>query len=340
MGVRYSQGHLYVADHMKGEIVRVDTGNKSKEVIASGLVGLDNLAFDSRDRLYVSHAEDGSIYEIFINGTKRMVSPGGMVGPGGVALMPHSDGESVFVADTFSIREFNGLTGEDRGIERSIIGIPTGIITPDTVSSDGDNLVLASSFDNAVQVWNPEKKEIVEEHLNFSVPINAIRFQDDLIVVELGYDQGAARIVRVSDRERISIADSSDGLVVPVGLAVAKKNLWVSDWATGKVLQIIADGRQLDTPIQVTQNLSFPEGLAIDNEGNLLVIETGARRLSRIEITTGEVSTVAENLELGLEAIPGLMPTYIFNGVAVGPSGAIYVTGDVANVLYRIELKS
>jgi glucose/arabinose dehydrogenase len=82
---------------------------------------------------------------------------------------------------------------------------------------------LSSSFDNAVQVWNPETREIVEEHLNFSVPISAIRFQGNLIVAELGNEQGAARI---------------------------------------------------------------------------------------------------------------------FNGVAVGPSGAIYITGDVANVLYRIEPKS
>ena len=335
-----SQGHLYVADHMKGEIVYVDLMNRSKKVIASGLIGLDNLALNSRDRLFVSHAEDGSIYEIFINGTKRIVSPGGMVGPGGVAVMPHSDGESVFVADTFTIREFNGLTGEDRGIERSIIGIPGGIISPDTVSTDGDNLVLASSFDNAVQVWNPKKKEIIEEHQNFSVPINAIRFQGDLIVVELGYEQGAARIVRVSNNERISIANSSDGLIVPAGLAAAKNDLWVSDWATGNVLQLIANGRKLDTPIQVAKNLSFPEGLAVDNDGNLLVIETGARRLSRIDIKTGKVTTLAENLKLGLETIPGMMPTYMFNGVAVGPSGTIYVTGDVDNVLYRIEPES
>jgi sugar lactone lactonase YvrE len=171
------------------------------------------------------------------------------------------------------------------------------------------------------------------------VPINAIRFQDNLIVAELGNEQGAARIVQVGAGGRVSLADSSDGLVVPAGLAAAENNLWVSDWATGKVLQIIADGQQMETPIQVTKDMSFPEGLAVDDKGNLLVIETGARRLSRIEITTGEVSTLAENLDLGLETIPGLMP-YIFNGVAVGPSGAIYVTGDVSNVLYRIEPKS
>jgi hypothetical protein len=32
-------------------------------------------------------------------------------------------------------------------------------------------------------------------------------------------------------------------------------------------------------------------------------------------------------------------PTYFFHGVAVGPSGDIYVSGDVDNVLYRIRDK-
>jgi glucose/arabinose dehydrogenase len=69
------------------------------------------------------------------------------------------------------------------------------------------------------------------------------------------------------------------------------------------------------------------------------VVETGAGRLSRIDTKTGKVRTVAENLALGFEAISGSTPTYIFRGVAVGPSGAIYVMSDVANVLYRIEPK-
>ena len=46
------------------------------------------------------------------------------------------------------------------------------------------------------------------------------------------------------------------------------------------------------------------------------------------------VRGIAEGLEIGF---PSEHPTWIFNGVAVGPSGAIYVTGDIANVLYRIE---
>jgi hypothetical protein len=49
------------------------------------------------------------------------------------------------------------------------------------------------------------------------------------------------------------------------------------------------------------------------------------------------VEVIAEGLELGFD-YSAAAPMLFFNGVAVGPSGAIYVTGDKANVLYRIEI--
>jgi glucose/arabinose dehydrogenase len=88
--------------------------------------------------------------------------------------------------------------------------------------------------------------------------------------------------------------------------------------------------------VPVAFGLANPEGLALDVDGSLLVVEAGARRLSRVDLTTGEKSVVVEGLELGVEASPGFPPTWTFNGVAVGHSGAIYITGDVGGVLYRI----
>ena len=332
-----SKGSLHVADYYEGEILRVDAETGRKEVIARLPSGLDNLAFDSHDRLFVSHGQDGSIFEVLADGTTRTVSPGGMIVAGsGVAVLPRSDGESVFVADLFTLREFDGLTGEERSVERHYIGAP-GITSPETVSPDGDNLVLSSVFSNTVQVWSPETREVLEEYTDFAVPINAIRFQGDLIVIELGFEAGACRVTRASDEGRVILADSADGLVLPVGLAATDDDLWVSDWATGMCIRIVADGEPLAEPIPVATNLSAPEGLAVAPDGSLLVVETGVGRLSSIDLETGKVSTVAEGLLLGAEGAEGYPPSWIFNGVAVGSSGVIYVTGDIANVLYRIE---
>jgi DNA-binding beta-propeller fold protein YncE len=100
------------------------------------------------------------------------------------------------------------------------------------------------------------------------------------------------------------------------------------------VLKIVADGKQLDRPIHVAKGLTYPEGLAVDLDGSLLVVEGEARRLTRIDPVTGSKTTVAEDLDICLQ---GDHPTWVFNGVAVGPSGTIYVTGDVTNSLYALR---
>jgi sugar lactone lactonase YvrE len=324
-----SQGRLYVGDQMRGEISRVDTETGSKEVIATNLPGLDNIAFDSHDRLFAANAQDGSISEALSNGTTRTVSPGGMIAPMGVAVLAGAGGESVFLADLYTLRQFDGLTGEEKSLERGYIAV-SRLTTPMTVSADGNHLILSSWFGSAVQVWNPDTREVVED-LDFAFPLNAIRFKGDLVVA------GLTSLVRASAADPEVRETLAEGLDTPAGLAATDDDLWVSEWGTGRVLQIVADGEALSEPVLVATGLSSPEGLALTPGGSLLVVEAGAGRLSRIDLATGEVSAIAEGLQLGAEGIPGFPGTWGFNGVAVGPSGTIYVTGDIGNVLYRIE---
>ena len=79
-----------------------------------------------------------------------------------------------------------------------------------------------------------------------------------------------------------------------------------------------------------------PEGLALDGRGGLLVVETGRRRLARIDLASRAVTTVAGDLAMGrMGAEPTTPPHLTLNGVAVAPSGTIFVSGD--DVVYRIE---
>ncbi|MGV7225223.1 MAG: hypothetical protein ACQ9MH_27380 [Nitrospinales bacterium] len=334
-----SKGYLYVTDFMRGEVLRVNVTTGNKEVISSNLSRLDNLAFDSKGRLFVSQEDDGSIFEILSNGTKRTVSSGGMIAPGGVAVS--SNGKSVFIADLFTLREFD-LTGKEISSERNVMGISEGILAPNTVSSYGDKLVLSSWISNAVQIWDPKTHQAFKTIMyppDFSVmPLNAIQFQGDLVISELKSDGTGGSVARMNVDDSSNKSILVDGLM-PAGLAAIDNNLYVSDWSTGTILQIVKDGKQI-TPIQIAKNLSFPEGLAVDNKGDLLVVETGAGRLSRINMKNQKVSIVAEGLDLGAQASRDASPTWMFNGVTVDQSGTIFVTGDIANVLYRIESKS
>jgi sugar lactone lactonase YvrE len=82
--------------------------------------------------------------------------------------------------------------------------------------------------------------------------------------------------------------------------------------------------------------LALPEGIAV-SDGALLVVETGARRLSRIDLESRTSTPLARDLAVHVESQGDFPPTMIFNGVATDGTYA-YVTGDRENVLYRIRL--
>ena len=90
---------------------------------------------------------------------------------------------------------------------------------------------------------------------------------------------GTGSVVRLQGEEREILADSNTGIVVPAGLAATEEDLWVSDWATGTVWQLVAGGELLVQPLAVASGLAFPEGLAVGADGNLLVVETVNRQL-------------------------------------------------------------
>lgn len=318
-----AQGRLHALDQATGEVMRIDLKTKVKTVLATLPPGLDNLTFDAHGRLFVSHANAGTIFEVKADGTARTVSPGGMTGTGGVAVVQKNGGETVYVSSVFTLHEFDAQTGKPMGV--------TGLDTL-TVAPDGTNLLLSSWFANVISIWDPATHKTVALYKDFAVPINAIRFQGDLIVAELGTHS----VVRAKGADPTQRTPLATQLGVPTGLAATENELWVSDFATGKVLQLVAAGKVLAEPKVIATGLVTPEGLALTKDGQLLVVESGAHRLSAIDLATGQVTSLVTGLGLGMAGPPSVPPPWTFNGVAVSPAGTIYVNGDIDNVLYRI----
>jgi sugar lactone lactonase YvrE len=290
---------------------------------------LDNLVFDAQDCLYVSSAIDGFIFEVLPDGATRIVSEGGMVAPAGIAV----EGNSVFVAEPQAIRAFDRQTGEQMGIERSVFGV-SEVGQPITISADRKNLVTTSWLDNSVRVFNWETREAVDVYTDFAVPVNALRFRGDLIVAELG----TTSIVRAHGGDPTR-RETLATLVVPGGLAASADDLWASDWATGVIWQLVADGETLAEPQAVGQGFAFPEGLAVTPDGILIIVETGTQNLVSLDPVTGETRIIAEGLALEPPPPEGFPapPTFWFNGVAVAEDGTIYAGGRAANVIYRYD---
>ena len=321
-----SHGNLYAAADDRVYQIDPESGAYTT-VVALPAGGADNLAFDADDTMYVTNFRDGTVYSILPNGRPRVISPGGLMAPGGIAVLPDQHaGESVYIADFWTMRGYDGRNGQPGSSGRNFF-----FDSPFSASADGQNLILTSWFGNTVEVWNPDE-DLVQEMYVANVPIDAVRFQGDFAVSELG----SGSVVKLEAGSGISTPIVS-GLYVPAGLAAKGSDLWVADWASGIVWQIAANGAVLDPPAVIASGLVQPEGLAVDHDGSLLVVESGVGRVSRIDPHTGEVSLVAEGLALGAPGPDGWPPTWLLNDVTVGKNGDIYVTGDIANVVYRLR---
>ncbi|MBP1608821.1 MAG: hypothetical protein H6Q04_1056 [Acidobacteria bacterium] len=330
-----SKGRLVTNDLITGRILRKDLATGEIEVLATVPFSMDNLAIDARDQVYVSSDKDGYIAKILPMGNYVLISPGGMISPSGVAVLPRPDGgESVYVGDTWSIREFDGRTGEARSVAETSVVAPTLAVYPMGLTADGsDNLLVASAFGYVVQEYDAVNHVVLQTHADplFPgvpfMPANAVRFNGNIVAT----DAVTGLVVQRFPGGWFPIFATGGG---SMGLATNGADLWVSNYSQG-IVYSIGSG----TP--VATGLSGPEGLAYyPPDGSLLVVETNAGRLTKINPATGAKTILAEGLEFGFHFLPdGYISSDAFiDGVAVGPSGAIYVTGNKADVLYRIEI--
>lgn len=133
--------------------------------------------------------------------------------------------------------------------------------------------------------------------------------------------QTLARLVTVAGaRPRLS----TQGLSDPFGLAVdADDNLYVTDGQGGRVFRLASDG----TLTLITERLDMPSALACAPDGSLVVANTGAHTIVRVNVSDGSVTTLAGVAnQSGRQDGPPQQAK--FNGpvgIAVAPDGTIYV---------------
>lgn len=327
-----SKGMLTVLDQT-GEVFKINPLTGEKKLFITLEPGLDNQVFDSNGTLYITNNDRGWVAEILPSGKSRIISNGGMVAPQGLAVLLGSNNQdALFVGDQYNLIQFNGLSGKQENIYKAaIIPDPNALKAAQNIKADGSNLLVSSWFAGAVQVWNPKTNQVLHEYA-MGAPIDIVRFKDDIVVSDLGL----GGLVWASDRSMIIPIDNAT-LFAPGGLATNGETVWMADWGTGIIWQIGFDGKTPKTPVVVASGLSYPEGLAFEKEGNLLVVETGTSSLSRINLSTGEVTKIVDGLELSGPGLEGYPPTWGFDGVTVGLSGDIYVSGGGENVIYRIS---
>ena len=326
-----SQGRLHVIDTQRGEVVRIDLESGDREVVGRPGVGLDNLALDGDDRIFVSSFMDGSIVEVTGPETNRVVLPSSVNSPGGVA---YTAAGRLFLADGGALRELDPSTGAS---VHTVAAMVTDVGPVTSVHPHGDHLVLSGaslSGSTMVTVWDPDADAVVARVEGFEDAVDALAYGGDLIVTEYGTGS-VLRFHPDSPDDRAAIAS---GLAEPAGLALHGGDLYVTD-RSGAVLQVLDDGETVEPARTVASGLAGPEGIAADDDGVLYVVEVEAGRVTRIDPRSGEATPVVDGLALSGPEPRALGPATSIGelaGIAVG-DGALFVSAYRDNRVYRIE---
>jgi sugar lactone lactonase YvrE len=323
---------LYVVDTGTGEVWSVSLTSKAKTLVASLKPGLDNLAFDSRGRLFVTSMTDNGIYMVDKRtGAWRTIVEGKLAIPGDLAVSTDGTKDTVHVADVFSYRTVDGQSGAVIDVMRvhgETHAYPIG------VSVGPRHVLLSSWFSNTVEKVDRKTGKLVATLGDFTTPVDAVEMADGTIYVA---ELATGNLVKVSpDGKTRSIAakELRAATAMAQGQSQNQANIvYITETAAGAVLQldVLTGARKV-----VADGLTGPEGIDVGPDGRLYVAEVGRKRVIAIDPATGNQVVIASNLDIGLGSYAGGPPAMIPTGVAVARSGAIYVSSDKRNAIYKL----
>ncbi|MGZ3338482.1 MAG: Vgb family protein [Reyranella sp.] len=323
-----NRDNVFVVDAGTGGVWSVSLTSKAKKLVASMKPGLDNLAFDSRGRLFVTSMTDNGIYLVDKQtGAHRTIVEGKLAIPADLAVVSEGGKDTVHVADVFSYRTVDGQTGAVADVLRvhgDTHAYPIGI------SLGPKHTLLTSWFSNTVEKVDRKTGKLVASLGDFAAPVDALEMADGTIYVA---ELASANLVKVSadGKTRSTVVKE---LRSPVALAQGPGNLiYVTEIAAGAVSQIdvVTGARKV-----VADGLAGPEGIDVGPDGLLYVAEVGQKRVVAIDPATGTKTVIASNLDIGLATYPGGPPALVPTGVAVGRTGTVYVSSDIRNALYKL----
>ncbi|WP_328493286.1 hypothetical protein OHS59_11415 [Streptomyces sp. NBC_00414] len=361
VAVRFDKGGVLVvlSRGPAGIVTRIDLATGVRSVVVSGVVGLDNAAFDAENRMYVSSFGSGGVTEMHEDGRTREIVPRGFSGPYGVTVDLRG---TVYAADHYRLAS-PGDAGE---------GDSGGVVTHELqtfvhgITADDGLLHFASEYGD-VRTYDPVGKSTRVRARGLNEPTGIAVAPDGALVVA---ETGAGRVVRIDGTNTdgtntdgtntdgtntdgtntdSASADGTDAVTVlaeglrhPVDVAFdAEGRCYVSDDRLGAVLRI-DDGEV----VTVAEGLGAPQGLAVRGD-ELFTLDTGRRCLRVVSLTTGESRVDAENLPVGLppgitRADPALFAEggpgtpRPFAGLAVAPDGTLLVSANGEGSVLRL----
>ena len=322
-----SKGNIWVVDTKTGGLFRINASDGKRALVAQLETGLDNLAIDKNDNVYVSNMVDNGLQMVNpTTGNVIQITKGGMAAPGGIKLS--EDGKTLFVAHLFGLRAVDTASGKLSDIAR-MHGDP--IEYPFAVTLSKDHYVMSSWFTGTVQLLNRKDNSTKAIAHGLAAPMDAVELADgSVLVLELA----ASALTQLSGADLHDKKQVIAGLQGPTQMIVAKDGgIYITEMS-GKLIRV--DASNWSQKI-IAEGLAGPEGLAQAPSGKFIVAETGKRQLTEVDPANGNKRVIATDLPIGFEAGPGLPPPYLTTGVAVAADGTVYFSADRDNGIYKIK---
>ncbi|MDH3308030.1 MAG: hypothetical protein OEO77_10995 [Acidimicrobiia bacterium] len=322
-----SLGEAYAVNIGEGLVLKLDlSGADAHEVVLDDEGTIDNIAFSTDDVLFAAVGADNEIVRINPNGRTRTITRGGLGLPGDVAVSP--DG-TVWVTELFALRGFTVGKQPTTSFYDRILPPQAGFASATSVEADGDDLIITSGFANALQVLDPATGAVSLDIRTLAGATNAIRHDGDIVATQLF----AGNVVNAEDPTEVLLDATMTGGVgpfVPLGLASDGDTLYVGDWATG-IVWAVDDG----SAAPLATGLQGLEGMVVDDD-RLLVVETGLRQLTAIDLATGHTSPVIVGLDYSDRVPEEFFPFGMLSGVDVTDRW-IYVSDDGVNQVFKFH---
>lgn len=325
-----SKGNLWVLDTKAGTIYKVDVKTGAKTLISRLQTAMDNLAFDSADRMFVTVMANNAIYEVdTTTGDARMVKGGALSVPCDIDVFSAGGTDTLYLSDLFALRSINGATGEVTDIARNYAD---EIDLPINISVNEKHILVCSWFSGSVQMLDRATgKSIVLAH-DFVAPVDVLEMPNgDWLVLQ----SGGRNLLRVSGPDKTTREVIAEGLTGAVAMVAAgDKAVYATLASKGRVVRVDLSSGKVK---EIVRDLALPEGIAIADDGALVVAEVKAKRLIKINPKNGKIEVLAEDLPIGLPGQFGVPASFTPTGVAIGASGTIYMTSDIENAIYKFS---
>lgn len=322
-----SKGNIWAIDTKTGGLFRINAADGKRTLVAQLETGLDNLALDKNDNIYVSNMVDNGVQLVNpATGNVTQITKGGMAAPGGLKLS--EDGKTLYVAHLFGLRAVDTASGKLSDIAR-MHGDP--IEYPFALTLSKDHYVVSSWFTSTVQLLNRKDKSTKAMAHGLAAPMDAIELADGRVLV---LELAAGALTQLSGADLHDKKQVLTGLQGPTQMVMGKDGgLYITE-LSGRLIRVDTANWSQKT---IAEGLAAPEGLAQAPSGKFIVAEAAKRQLTEVDPANGNKRVIASDLPIGFEAGPGLPPPYLTTGVAVAADGTVYFSADRDNGIYKIK---